>query len=136
MPSWPEKMFHSQSFESLLNDAVPRRSEYRTAMINNTIGEIFQWKSLESQQDDSEKPLSKETVAQEFESVLKELLATHEQHGRRRRWKNTPRWALILLRFTFFDALAPSLISLLVIALLVGWIDSAWFLDSIVKMAG
>ena len=133
LPSGPSETFHSGSFASLLNDAVPKTPEYRAGMIKNTISDISQWKSRKSRATDSKEAVRNKTVAQEFEPVLDELLASHEASCRRRRLRNGPcwvlHWGLIALRFRFFDALAPSLIALLVIVLLVGWMDSAWFLD-------
>ena len=131
VPSGQGETFHSDSFASLLNDAVPKTPEYRAAMIRNTLSEIAQWKSRKSGGTDVKGAVRKDTVAQEFAPVLDELLESHEASCRRRRLRNAPCWAfhrgLIALRFTFFDALAPSLIALLVLALLRGWIDSAWF---------
>ena len=133
LPSDPNQVFHSPSFESLLNDAVPANSTYRIAMINNTISEIFDWKMQKSDPDDPERPFVKEVIEQEFSLLLNDLLEIHEASCRRRRLANAPRWmfyrVLIVMRFAFFDAIAPLSISILVIAILVGWIDSGWFLD-------
>ena len=133
-------MFHSQSFESLLNDAVPKTPAYRTAMIDNTVGAIWRWISRDAEQNESGTPPTEQSIADKLKPVLEELLVAHEMDCRRRRLANAPRWALhrasILLRFVFFDALGPSLIAIFVIALLVGWIDSVWFLASIRKLAG
>ena len=135
VPSRPNETFHSGSFASLLNDAVPKTPEYRAGMIKNTLSEIFQWLSSRSRVADGEGAVGEDSVAQDFEPVLYELLASHETSCRRRRLLNAPYWVshrvLIVLRYTLFDALAPSLIALLVIALLCGWMDSAWFLDSL-----
>ena len=69
-----------------------------------------------------------------------ELLASHEERCRWRFRVNAPRWmtqrALISVRYAFFDAVAPSLVALFVIALLLGWIDSGWFLESLRGLAG
>ena len=139
LPSGPGKKFRTQSFESLLDEDVPKRPEYRAAMLNNTIGEIHRWKMQESDPDDPERPFVPAEIEEKFMVVLNELLESHEVSCRRRRVANAPRWAmhwaLILLRFTFFDALAPLLISVLVIALLVGWIDSGWIVDLMRRMA-
>lgn len=133
LPSDPNQVFRSPSFESLLNDAVPPSSTYRMAMINNTIGEIFDWKVKKSDPDDPKRPFVQAQIEQEFNLVLNDLLEIHEASCRRRRLANAPRWmlyrVLIVMRFTFFDAMAPLSISILVIAILVGWIDSGWFLD-------
>ena len=135
LPSGPGETFHSGSFASLLNDAVPKTPEYRAWMIKNTISEISEWKSRKPGGTDGKGAVRKDTVAQEFEPVLDELLESHEASCKRRRLRNAPRWAfhwgLIALRFMFFDALAPSLIALLVIALLCGWVDGGWFLDGL-----
>ena len=140
LPSGPGETFHSQSFESLLNDAAPKTPAYGTAMIDNTIRDILQWLSREPGRKDTGESLSEDRVANRYKPALEELLAGHEVKCRRRRLVNTPRWALhrasILLRFVFFDALGPALIAILAIALLVGWIDSAWLVDSVRKLAG
>ena len=138
--SRPGEKFHSQSFESLLNDAVPKSPEYRAAMMNNIVGEIYERKSQERRQGDSEESLTKEALTQEFEPVVLELLASHEERCRWRFRVNAPRWmlqrALISVRYAFFDAVAPSLMALLVIALLLGWIDTGWFLESLRGLGG
>ena len=135
VPSGPNETFHSGSFASLLNDAVPKTPEYRAGMIRNTLSEISQWQSRRSRGTDGKGAVGEDNLAQEFQPVLDELLASHEASCRRRRLVNAPCWVLhrvlIVLRFTFFDALAPSLIALLVIALLCGWMESAWFFDSL-----
>ena len=140
LPSGPGEMFHCQSFESLLNDAVPKTPAYRTAMIDNTLREIWRWISRADEQGEPETAPTEESIAAKFKPVLEELLVDHERECRRRRLVNWPRWALhrvaILSRFVFFDALGPMLIAMIVIALLVGWIDSAWFLDSVRRLAG
>ena len=137
--SGPGEKFHSGSFASLLNDAVPKTSEYRTAMINNTISDIRQWKSRKSWANDSKGAASEATFAHEFEPVLDELLSSHEASCKRRCLLNAPLWvwhrALIAVRSTFLDALAPLLIALLVIALLCGWMDGAWFVESLGAVA-
>lgn len=131
--SGPDNPFRSKNFESLLSDTAPRRPTYRGAMIKNTVSDIGQWVSRNPVAMGSQGAIRKDAVAQEFEPVLEELLASHEGSCRRRRLLNIPRWvlhrALIALRFTFFDALAPLMIALLVIALLCGWLDTAWFRD-------
>ncbi len=131
--SGPDEPFRSQSFESLLSDAAPNRPTYRGAMIKNTLSDIGQWISRNPQAMDSKGAIRKDTVVEEFGPVLEELLVSHEASCRGRRLLNAPRWflhrALIALRFTFFDALAPLMIALLVIALLCGWLDTAWFRD-------
>ena len=136
----PGEKFHSQSFESLLNDAVPKTPEYRAAMLNNIVGEIYERKSRESRRGESEESLTKEAIKQEFEPVVLELLASHEESCRWRSRVNAPRWmlqrALISVRYAFFDAVAPLLLASLVIALLLGWIDSGWFLESLRGIAG
>ena len=133
LPSGSGERFHSQSFESLLIDAMPKTAEYRTRMIGNALSDIRRWQSRESSAADPEGTVSEDAVAHEFEPVLDELLASHEVGCRRRRRLNAPRWAvqrgLIALRFTVFDALAPLSIGLLAIALLWGWIDSARVLE-------
>ena len=133
LPSGPGERFHSQSFESLLIDAVRKTPKVRVGMIGNTLSDIRQWQSREPRAADPGSTVSEEAVAEEFEPVLDELLASHEAGCRQRRLLNAPRWAvqrgLIALRFAFFDALAPVSIGLLAIALLYGWIDSARFLE-------
>lgn len=138
--SRPGERFHSQSFESLLNDAVPNTPEYRSRMMDNIVGDIHEWKSRGLRQGDSEQSLTKEAIGQEFEPVVLELLASHEERCRRRFRVNAPRWmllrALISVRYAFFDAVAPSMLAFLVIALLLGWINSDWFLESLRGIAG
>ncbi|WP_428103036.1 hypothetical protein [Candidatus Rariloculus sp.] len=135
LPSGSGETFHSDSFASLLNDAVPKTPRYRVGMIKNTISDIGQWKSRKSWGTDGKGAVRKDAVEQEFEPVLEELLESHEASCKRRRLWNAPGWVLhrglIMLRFTFFDALAPLLIGLLAIALLCGWMDGAWILDSL-----
>lgn len=132
LPSGPGETFHSGSLASLLNDAVPKTPEYRARMIENTISEISQWQSRRPRGTERKGAVRKDTVAQEFVRVLDKLLSSHEASSRRLLLL-APYWVLhrglISLRFTFFDALAPSLIGLLVIALLCGWMDRAWFHD-------
>ncbi len=48
LPSGPGETFHSESFASLLNDAVPKTPKYRAGMIKNTISDIGQWRSRKS----------------------------------------------------------------------------------------
>jgi len=138
--SRPGEKFHSHSFESLLNDAVQKTPEYRAAMMNNIAGEIYERKSQERSQGDSKQLPTKEAIKEELEPVVLELLASHEARCRWRFRVNAPRWmlhrALISMRYAFFDAVAPSLMALLVIALLLGWIDSGWFLESLRRIAG
>ena len=104
-------------------------------MIKNTTSDIRQWIARNPRPTDSKGVIRIETDTRNLEKVLEELLSSHEVSCRRRRLLNAPRWvlhwALIALRFTFFDAVAPLVIALLVIALLCGWIDDAWILDSL-----
>ena len=145
-PSGNERKFHSQSFESLLNDDAINNSVYREKMLDNTLAEIKSWKEevfvwTAKNYPDSNQELVPpiEDITEQYNTILIELLGSHGMSCRWRRWKNHPRWAayrtIIFLRFHFFDALAPSLFSLLVIALLLGWIDETWTLELIRWMA-
>ena len=71
-PSRPGEKFHSQTFESLLNDTVPKTSEYRSRMMGNIVGDIHEWKSRGRTQGDLDESLIKDKLWQEFEPVVLE----------------------------------------------------------------
>ena len=109
-------------------------------MIDNTLDEIhswkedaFNWTAKNNPDSDQEMVPPKERIFEEFRPLLNELLETHENRCRRRRWMNHPRWAayrtFVFLRYYFFDASAPLLFSIVVIVLLFGWIDETLILN-------
>ena len=137
-PSKTNQVFQSDSFESLLRDGAAKNTEYRAAMIENTSREIEMFIS-DNRLDRITKEYSLRRLKNDdFDGILSELLFTHEQDCKRLRLINAPRWAvyksLIFLRFKFFDALAPWIIPIFVIALLVGWIDSSWLIKVLSKL--
>ena len=145
-PAVDERRFHSESFQSLLNDFTIDAPKYREGMINNTLNEIqswkeevFHWTAREDPDTDQEPVPPREITFKEYSATLHDLLDSHERSCRRRCLRNSPLWfayrVFVALRYYFFDALAPSLFSMLVIALLRGWIDESWILNLIRWMA-
>ena len=140
LPSGTEREFHSDSFESLLKDSVTKPQKYEDAMMDNALNEIRSWKeevfiwtAKENPDNDQEVVPPKEIISDKYKPILNELLDSHRKACRWRRLRNRPRWfvywTFLFLRYYFFDAFAPSLFSLLVIALLVGGIDETWPLN-------
>lgn len=139
LPSFNERKFHSPSFQSLLSDVTINAPTYREKMIDNTLEEIhswkeeaFNWTAKNIPDTNQEMVPPKERIFEEYRPLLNELLETYAKSCRWRRWMNRPRWAacrtFVFLRYYFFDALAPSLFSIVVIVLLFGWIDETWIL--------
>ena len=137
-PSKTNRVFQSDSFESLLRDEAAKNPEYRAAMIKNTMQEIHEFVSPYPLDRIANEDSLRSLGIHDLDKILSDLLFTHEQACKRLRLKNAPRWAvhktLIFLRFKFFDALAPSIIPIFVIALLVGWIDSSWLIQALSKL--
>ena len=141
-PSKSENRFYSQSFDSIFNDNAINNPKYIAGMIKNTINDIHEWKHPPKNGGMSPMPGTEamKELEREYSPILYELIESYKTRCRNRQFINCPIWflhrLLIFLRFSFFDALAPSLISLFAIVLLLGMVDSAWILETIILFAG
>ena len=145
-PSKYSPKLYSDSFKSMLNTGVADQTEYNEKMMENTLNEIYEWTKAdfviiakkEPERNQGMPPIIEE-IKRDYTSVLEEILVLHEKDCRLRRRLNWPKWlfhrAMILLRFWFFDVLFPTLISVSVIALLLGWIDKT-LIHNLVKWIG